>query len=279
MAAPDTTALRRGLLAVSVLHGIELIPGDQGVRLRSPTRVRLGWAELAGALDGADPEAAQGRDRLARHVRARLRLAGGPEVQPRPYAIPSGHPLHPGPSWTRSTVPGGVLDLGLGIAGLDPADPTRVTPLPPFAGTWRGLAADDWEAPAWGYLREMAALAVSRRSRRPEDPLRPMGDCDVVTLLASAGYRAGLVAGPPAGRGMRTAAVPMRERGWLDLRRVDPEFVAVAAAATDPDRRGFPRPLLVTADELLLAGTTYRYSLPSAASRAPAGPPRPARRS
>ncbi|MGE5763139.1 MAG: hypothetical protein ACM3ZF_04415 [Mycobacterium leprae] len=45
----------------------------------------------------------------------------------------------------------------------------------------------------------------------------------------------------------------MRDRGWLDLRRVDPAFALAAAAATPVDRRGFTRPLLLTADEVAMA--------------------------
>jgi hypothetical protein len=77
-----------------------------------------------------------------------------------------------------------------------------------------------------------------------------MGDCDVVTLLGSRRLRAPLTA---SGGGMRTAAVPMRDRGRLDLRRVDPAFALAAAAATPVDRRGFARPLLLTADEVAMA--------------------------
>src|SRR5512144_3083051 len=96
----------------------------------------------------------------------------------------------------------------------------------------------------------MGALAAARWWREPEGPLRPMGDCDVVTLLGSLRLRVTLTA---SSGGMRTAAVPMRDRGWLDLRRVDPAFALAAAAATPVDRRGFTRPLLLTADEVAMA--------------------------
>jgi hypothetical protein len=45
----------------------------------------------------------------------------------------------------------------------------------------------------------------------------------------------------------------MRRRGWLDLGRIDPAFAAAAAAATEAAERGFDRPLLVTADEVVMA--------------------------
>ena len=81
--------------------------------------------------------------------------------------------------------------------------------------------------------------------------LRPIGDCDVVTLLASRTFRTALCA--QDGTGMRAAAVPMRRRGWLDLSRIDPAFTVAAAAATDELARGFSRPLLVTVDEVTLS--------------------------
>jgi hypothetical protein len=75
-----------------------------------------------------------------------------------------------------------------------------------------------------------------------------MGDCDVVTLLGSWTFRAALTGGDAGG--MRPLVVPMRTRGWVDLRRIDPAFGPAAAAATEAVDRGFPRPLLVTADEV-----------------------------
>ncbi len=45
----------------------------------------------------------------------------------------------------------------------------------------------------------------------------------------------------------------MRRRGWTRLALVDPAFAVAAAAATDPEERGFARPLLVTADEVTQA--------------------------
>jgi hypothetical protein len=268
----DDLALRRGILAVTVLHDLDCTPDHDGIRL-TPAGLRLSWAELADALDGADPQSPLGHERLAWYCRARLRLSAGPAVLPRPFAVPVGHPQHPGATWVRYSVPGGVLDLGLGIAGLQPAHPERISPLPPGAARAHGLHAEPSYAPVLDYLEQMAELAVARFERRPGEPLRPMGECDVVTLLAARTFRSGLVAGDGAAyHGLRTAAVPMRDRGWLDLRRIDPEFVACAAAATDVHRRGFPRPLLLTADELVLSGTRSGYSPRSASPiRRPTG--------
>ena len=272
MTVSDERALRRGLLAVTVLHDLDLAPDDQGVALRCPGRLRIEWAEWADALDGADPGTVVGVERLARYARARRMLGIAPRVQPLPFAVPAGHPLHPGASWVRRIVPGGILDLGLGIAGLDPTRPDRILPLPARAAERHGVDTAREFAAAQDYASEMAALAVARLTRRPDDALRPMGRCDVVTLLAASTFRTGLVAARAGTiRGMRTAAVPRRDRGWLDLRRIDPEFVSCAAAATAPEERGFPRPLLVTADELTLAGPRARY-LPRSAEETRATP-------
>lgn len=46
--------------------------------------------------------------------------------------------------------------------------------------------------------------------------------------------------------------MPNRTRGWFDLARVDPAYVALAWRLTDEQERGLPRPLLVTRDEVVL---------------------------
>ncbi len=74
-----------------------------------------------------------------------------------------------------------------------------------------------------------------------------MGDCDVFTLLASRVLRGALCA--DAG-GMRAIAAPVRTRGWLDLSRIDAAFALTAAAIADDESRGFPRPVLLTVDEV-----------------------------
>jgi hypothetical protein len=156
-------------------------------------------------------------------------------------------------------VHGDALDLGLGFAGLDPRDPDRVVPAPQSLLDSAGIDADDWWPTCIVYLEQMGRMAAERMHRRPEAPLRPMGDCDVMTLLGSMTLRAAIVDDVPDG--MRAIAIPMRSRGWLDLTRVDPAFSAAAARLTAPDERGFSRPLLVTREEVALApegGDTVR---------------------
>jgi hypothetical protein len=148
------------------------------------------------------------------------------------------------------SVPGGALDLGLGLAGLDRAHRDDVVPVTPGVLAAAGLDAATWWPRAMDYLERMGGLAAARQVTEGARPLRPMGDCDVVTLLASAVLRAALVSKTG---GMRTVAAPMRTRGWTDLSRIDPAFVKAAAELTDPPQRGFSRALLVTAEEVVLA--------------------------
>ena len=108
----------------------------------------------------------------------------------------------------------------------------------------------------------MGEMAAERIDRSPLAPLRPMGDCDVVTLLGSRTLRQAIV--DEISGGMRTVAVPMRSRGWLDLNRIDPAFSAAAARLTTVEDRGFDRPLRVTREEVVIAredGDTIRAGL------------------
>jgi hypothetical protein len=272
---PDPLALRRAVLAASVLHDVPAEPTEDGVRVGTSWDDRAAWTparwpELAGALAGADPESTTGRLRLRDWLRARAWAAGttgpgGPAGTPVdapslrsdnrravpdlsrlvPLALPVGHALHPGHSWVVERVLGGVLDLGL---GLRPGNGGLAAPIPPSAVPSGGpdLAAR-WPA-LRGYLYDMAGLAVARLDGPDGSVLQPTGGCDVLTLLAGRRMRAALATGD--GTGLRAVAVPMRSRGWFDLARIDPAFVGAAAMATAPEDRGLPTPLLVTADEV-----------------------------
>jgi hypothetical protein len=159
-------------------------------------------------------------------------------------------------------VHGDALDLGLGFVGLDPTDPTKVLPVPTRLLDDVKICGEMWWPSAVVYLERMGQLAADRLARNPAAPLRPMGDCDVVTLLGSRTLRAAIAEDQPDG--LRTVAVPMRTRGWLDLSRVDPAFSAAAARLTAVEERGFSRPLLVTREEVALAaegGDVVRASL------------------
>jgi hypothetical protein len=157
--------------------------------------------------------------------------------------------MHPGDSWAQLHVLGEALDVGIGFVGLAPGRPDDVVVVPEGVLRAYGIEGSRWWPSALSYLEDMGAMAVVRWRRNPRHPLRPMGDCDVVSLLGSAVLR-GALAGDQGG--MRAIAVPMRSRGWLDLRGIDPAFSLAAAALTDPADRAFERPLLITADEVAL---------------------------
>lgn len=253
MPAPSLTELRRGALAVSVLHDIDVEPAPLGVTLTGAPPVWVSWNECRAALAGDDPESPAGRLRLAAWVVARRWAAdAGPaavEAALRPVGLPVGHPVHPGPEWVQEQVLGGALDLGLGAVGLDPADPDRVVLLPPPVFESLGLDRSRAWTAVRARLEELGALASERVRRDPKGQLRPFGDADAITLLGSRALRVALAS--DAG-GLVAAAVPMRRLGWTKLAMIDPAFAPAAAAASLAQDRGFPRPLLLTADEVTL---------------------------
>ncbi|MCA1713279.1 MAG: hypothetical protein LC789_17220 [Actinobacteria bacterium] len=252
MSAPTDVELRRGVLAVSVLHDVDVVPAALGVTLPGVPDVWISWSECRRALAGFDPETT-GRRRLADWLRAR-RWAADLSTEHllqrlRPVGLPVEHVLHPGLDWVRHRVLGDALDLGLGAVDLDPADPDRVVLLPSTVLDHAGLDQEVVWSRASAMLDDLGALAAERVKRDLRGQLRPLGDCDVITLLGSRRLRAALA--EEAG-GMGAAVVPMRRRGWTRLALIDPAFGPAAAAATSEAERGFLRPLLITADELTL---------------------------
>ena len=298
-----STALRRSVLAVTLLdHGTlaDLETREQGavhVRALDSSHLVVGWGELvlaAGDPGGTLPDSVVQR-RLARWLRLRVALdtmlhaadATSPEAvaevrgrllsRMRPRALPREHALHPGAAWTRRTVLGGALDVGLAIRGYDDdghPSPDEVGLLPAgvlvAAQVDLGLATSKADR----YLADMANLAGERLQRDPTAVLRPLGDADVLTLLASRTFRSALV----DGQGMRSAAIPVRTRGWLDLGRLDPAFAVSASLLTEPDDRGFARPVLVTIDEVAMVRAGGDPVGQSLADPAPAEPRRPVSR-
>lgn len=252
---PEPPELRRCALGVAVLHDLDILPGLDGIVLCGRPPVEVSWTEIRRALGGIEPETNDGRHRLARWLLLRRWLADCPVAElaerARPYGCPVESPLHPGLDWVRRRVLGDALDLGIGFVGLDRRDPDKVLPVPERLLTLAKVDAELWWPGSIVYLEEMGRMASDRMLRVPKAPIRPMGDCDVVTLLASMTFRNAIVAA--VADGMRTVAVPMRSRGWLDLSRVDPAFSAAAARLTSPEERGFSRPLLVTREEVALA--------------------------
>ncbi len=253
--------LRRLVLAVSVLEDLDLEPRDAGVLLTG-RRVLVPWEALEHAVGGHlgrvdDPDDATARLRVSALLRLRALLADLGSTAPvvlrqaaRALALPHDHAVHPGPDWVQEQVLGGVLDCGVALLGvLD--DPVQVLPLPPAVAQAAGVDPADW----WPAVREhaegMGHLAVQRLRRDRggrQQVIRPVGGVDVPTLLLAPALRRYLADGD--GSGMRAVAVPMRSRGWFDLARIDPAFVAAAWSATSEPERGLPVPLLVTADEV-----------------------------
>jgi hypothetical protein len=235
------------------MHDVDVLPAPSGIRLPGSTEVLITWAECRRAIAGAEPETEQARQRLKRWFQMRRWLADRPledvAERARPYGTWVESPLHPGLDWVRRRVLGDTLDLGFGFVGIDPSQPDLVVPIPQQLLHSAGVEPSPWWPTAIVYLERMGAMAAERLGRLPA--LRPMGDCDVVTLLGSRTLRHAMVA--DIADGMRTVAVPMRSRGWLDLNRIDPAFSAAAARLTAMEDRGFDRPLLVTRDEVVIA--------------------------
>jgi hypothetical protein len=250
--SPDSLALRRLALAVSVLDDVDLVPLDDGVQLSGDNPVEVSWTELRRALSGADLESELARLRVRAYLTGR-RIAADRSIdelreRARPVGLPVDHPMHPGLGWVVHRVLGKAIDLGFGFVDVTD-DPDEVVVIPSGALDAAGIDPLPWWPVARDYLERMGTVAAERLG--PGTTLRPIGDCDVVSLLGSRSLRSALCRQDPTG--MRAAAVPMRRRGWLDLSRIDPAFTVAAAAATAEADRGFSRPLLLTADEVTLA--------------------------
>lgn len=252
--------IRECALAISVLLDLDLEPRGDGIEVTGFPRVLVAWKECRASLAGHAADSEEGRRRLARWLLHRRWIADltydDLAERARPVGLPPGHALHPGPDWVRHRVVGGALDLGLGFLGLEPGHPDRVIVVP--RGVFTAAKTDPsvfWKQ-ARAYLEQMGALAVQRWRRDRSAVVRPMGDCDVVTLLGSHTFRWAVTAGDA--HGMRAAVVPMRTRGWLDISRIDPAFGPAAATATEAVDRGFARPLLVTLHEVSLVAAGGR---------------------
>jgi hypothetical protein len=251
---PTAVELRRGVLAVSVLYDLDIEPAPLGVTLTGEPTVWVSWGECRRALAGHDPETSEGRERLSRWLLARRWAADLPladlRERLRPLGLPVDHVVHPGLDWVRRRARGDALDLGLGAVDIDPDDPDHVVLLPqPLLEAVAPHAEVEWTA-AEAYLERMGTVAAERMRLDPKGMLRPIGDCDVVTLLGSTSLRTAIA---DAAGGMGAVVAPMRRRGWTKLALIDPAFGPAAAAATAAYERGFSRPLLVTAEELALA--------------------------
>jgi hypothetical protein len=260
-------ALRRCALGASLVYDIDAVPGDEGVLVGGDYGPILPWSALAPHAHPA-PESTDARYRVGRVLLAakaldELLATGGwglLEARLRVLALPDGHLESPGSGWGRRQVHGGVLTCGIGVQGLL-GNPDRTDPLPIAVTSIWGRRMQHLLDDAWSrcidHAERMGELAVARIAREGQargvtsGVLRPVGGCDVVTLLATSSLRRYLAASD--GTGMRAVAVPMRDRGWFDLARIDPVFVGAAWMATEEPDRGLSRAVLVTADEVTLA--------------------------
>jgi hypothetical protein len=235
------------------MHDVDVLPSPVGVVLPGAPDIVVTWTECRRAIAGAHPESEDAQRLLKRWLQIRRWLADRPlddiAERARPYGVWVESPLHPGLDWVRRRVLGDTLDLGFGFVGIDPTRPDVVVPVPHRLLHAAEIEPSPWWPNAIVYLERMGEMAAQRLELTLQ--LRPMGDCDVVTLLGSRTLRNAIV--KPVPDGMRTVAIPMRNRGWLDLSRIDPAFSAAAARLTATDERGFDRPLLVTRDEVVIA--------------------------
>lgn len=265
--------LRRCVFAVAVLHDLDLEPGPDGVTLCGPRSVVVSWAAIAGALGRHTPDSSAGRQQVAELMRLRRLAHVAPPGLVRAAVTvvgwPADAPDHPGPGWPLLHVPGGSLHLGPAVVGLAarvaPATPTNPSATAAPQDGWAEapgpavpVSADALEAagvpvqPRWSELLdqlETAGQIAADRSRRRSSsaPLRSTGAFDVVTLLGSECLRRWLA--HDAG-GMAALVVPMRTRGWIASSALDSAFGPAAFLITEPEDRGFARPLLVTAHEV-----------------------------
>ncbi len=266
--------LRRAVLAVSVLDDIDVSPRARGVVLDGPPgamSTRLSWRVVAAAIGPGPAGSAAGHRRLSTCLQLHLLVAElGPDAasvlrqSARALALPRDHAIHPGARWVRQRPIGGALQAGVGVVGLV-GDSDEVVPLPPSVASAAGVDLGAWWPHLVAHADGMGHLAVNRLRRDhhhrntlhgetatdAQAVLRPVGGVDVLTLMTTRSVRQYLATSD--GSGMRAMAAPMRSRGWYDLARIDPAFVAAAWSATDEWDRGLRRPLLVTADEVVLA--------------------------
>jgi hypothetical protein len=223
------------------------------------------WDSVQGALGGHKASAPTAPDRIASWLKLRHRVASIPSTAlpaaTRVLGFPVDHPLHPGAGWVVEHVRGGALDLGMGVRGLDPHRPHRVVPLNPSIWASLGIDPQRFWRPAVMSLEASGNMAALQMRRSGNGLIEATREADPLTLLGSSRLREALAA---AHGGMATVAMPSRDLGWVRLSAVDPAFVPPAAMATEDLSRGFTRPLLVTAEEVVL-GAQGRWSIDAVA--------------
>lgn len=245
----DHPELMRLVRAACVLDGVCAHPTPAGVLVADgPDSPLVPWTEIEQLLGADDPVCAPPRLRLAHLLTLRRAVAAlGDRAADvvgraaRPLALPVRHPLHPGPGWVHEPVPGGLLDLGLGVARLLPGQ-DGVLPLPPSVAAAAGLTAD-----AWHHLvplaDRLAEFAIDRMQAGGPlaDVLVGVGGCDALTLLTLGPVRGWLARARPG-----PLSAPRRDRVWTGAAAADREYVRAVWMLTTPGQRGIADPLRAT---------------------------------
>jgi len=248
--------------AAATLAGVATEPAADGILLSCPDgppslpEPVIPWSRIHALLQDDDPLGPGPRLRLALTLQfhVAVRSLGDTALDAvvraaRPLALPPGHRLHPGPAWAVERMPGGVLEVGVGVTRLLPGQ-TATLPLPPDVAAVAGLAP----AALWPRLRDLlerlSGFALDRVTAHGPRPgvLRPVGGCDGLTLLASPAVRERLDGA--------TVAAPRRDRVWTGGAAEDHGYVHAAWLLTVPAERGLPGPLRVTPSAVTAATVT-----------------------
>ena len=251
---PSAAQARDWALRAIVLLNADLAVQDDGVVFPGTGLRVVPWRALADDLPDAASPAEVGAGAVRRWSGACRWVTGQPQDMIRDlvrvFAAPAGHPFAPSGLWAVEQVHGGSLSLGFGAAGIDPAEPDTVLPVPACAWALCGIdPARRWPRVRLLHERMGEGAALLHAAGSGHRQLRPMGGHDVVTLLGSRTYRRYLA--DRGDHGMATVLVPVREQGWLSTGLVDAAFAEVTAGTADDERVGFARPVLVTRDEIV----------------------------
>jgi hypothetical protein len=254
----EHSVLLQFVRAACALDGVAAEPTTDGVLLAgSPPLPLIPWPEIDRVLAGDDPVGPAPRLRLALLLQLRGAVQSlGPAAAEavgraaRPLALPVGHPLHPGPAWIRATVPGGLLDLGLGVHQLLRGQ-DDVLPLPPAVVSAAGLDAEDLWLRLYPVAERLSTFAIDRVRADGPHPgvLVGVGGCDALTMLSFAPVRHWLATRRPdrhPDRGPEPVAAPRRDRVWVGPAAADGDYVRAVWLLTASARRGVLDPM--TAD-------------------------------
>ena len=229
------TELRRGVLAVRFCTTSTSSRRLSGSPFRALRRSGSRGRSAAGPWPATTPRrpAGAGSPTGCRPVDGPRPLPRAPRAAAAPGRAAGRHVLHPGLDWVRERVLGDALDLGLGASTSTRPTRTASWCCRRRPSTRPGSTSDDGGCCA-GEPRRAGTIAAERLRRDTRAVLRPLGDCDVVTLLGSRVLRTALRRTPGHG----AAAVPMRRRGWT---RPCPDRPGVRPRRRARDRPGGAR--------------------------------------